>query len=162
MWTYGILHTHADSALPALPAYHRETDGSSPNAASATFDEQWLRKSAVINVKKSNGDPSSSDDDLMRYAKYDAKELWQEIQLIDPTVIISANTHEIQDTIVKQNDPPIVIQRNLQDWTSHLTINEHDVILIEYWHPANLFPSMMNYYTLMAVYQRALRAINNK
>lgn len=30
-------------------------------------------------------------------------------------------------------------------------INGHRVILIEYWHPANRFPSMMNYYTLMVI-----------
>ena len=163
MWTYGILHTHADSdTLPNLPEYHRETDASSQNATTTTFDEHLLRKIAVVNIKKSNGDPSSSDDDLKLYAKYDAQELWDEIDLIDPTVIISANTHEIQDTIAAQNTPPIKIDRNYQDWTSHLTINKHDVILIEYWHPANYFPSMMNYYTLMAVYQHALQDCNHK
>ena len=152
----------AGDVLPAFPEYHREADASSQNATTATFDEQLLRKIAVVNIKKSNGVPESSDDDLMNYAKYDAKELWEEIDLIDSTVIISANACKIQDTIAKQNNPPIVIQRNPRDWTTRLRINEkkHDVILIEYWHPANHFPNMMNYYTLTAFYERALRTLN--
>ena len=40
-------------------------------------------------------------------------------------------------------------------------INGHRVILIEYWHPANRFPSMMNYYALMVMYQRALQMTSN-
>ena len=94
----------------------------------------------------------------MKYAKYDAKEIWEEIELIDPTVIISANATAIQDELAKKKG--FKIERNHQDWTSRLEINKHKVILIEYWHPANHFPNMMNYYTLTAFYERALRALN--
>ena len=161
MWTYGLLNTHADHALPGLPEYHRETDALPPNAANATFNGQLLKKIAVVNIKKSDGEMSSSDDDLLRYAEHDAKELWQEIELINPTVIVSANTKSVQDMIAEKNGLP-KIQRNLQDWTSHLKINGHDTILIEYWHPANHFPNMMNFYTLTAVYQHALQMGNNR
>jgi len=157
MWTYGILNTHAGDVLPAFPEYHKEADALSKNATTVPFDDQLLQKIAVVNIKKSNGDPSSSDDDLMKYAKYDAKEIWEEIELIDPTVIISANDPSIQDELAKKNGFEI----NRQDKTSHLTINEHDVILIEYFHPADLRHSdLMNYCNLMAMYQRAWKAIN--
>ena len=158
MWTYGILNTHAGDVLPAFPEYHKEADALSKNATTVPFDDQLLQKIAVVNIKKSNGDPSSSDDDLMKYAKYDAKEIWEEIELIDPTVIISANATAIQDELAKKKG--FKIERNHQDWTSRLEINKHKVILIEYWHPANHFPNMMNYYTLTAFYERALRALN--
>lgn len=156
MWTYGILKTHANCALPVWPEYRSETDASLGEATAATFDERLLKKIAVVNIKKSGGEMSSSDDDLLRYAEYDAKELWREIELIDPTVIISANITAIHDTLAKENGLP-KIQRS-RDWTSHLEINGHDTLLIEYWHPANHFPSMMNFYTLTAVYQHALQA----
>lgn len=160
MWTYGILKTQANRALPVWPEYRNEAEALSTEAVTPTFNEQLLKKIAVVNIKKSGGEMSSSDDDLSRYAEYDAKELWQEIQLIDPTVIISANITSIHDTLVEKNGLP-KIQRN-RDWTSHLEINGHDALLIEYWHPANHFPNMMNFYTLTAVYQHALQASSNR
>ena len=148
-WAYGILKTSADGDFPSLPDNSIITTKSNGHP---------LKQIAVVNIKKSNGQKTSKLGDLMRYAEYDATEIWQEIKLIDPTVIISANAKKIQDTLAEKNG--FTIDR--QDWTSHLEINNHKVILIEYWHPANRHPMIMNYYALMAMYQRAFRAIKNK
>ena len=148
-WAYGILKMSDDGEFPAFPESSIITTKS---------DDHPLKQIAVVNIKKSNGQKTSKLGDLMRYAEYDATEIWQEIKLIDPTVIISANAKKIQDTLAEKNG--FTIDR--QDWTSHLEINNHKVILIEYWHPANRHPMIMNYYALMAMYQRAFRAIKNK
>lgn len=34
--------------------------------------------------------------------------------------------------------------------------NNHDVMIIDYWHPLNFFPGIMNYYGLMHAYQQAI------
>lgn len=148
-WAYGILNMSDDGEFPSFPENSIITTKS---------DDHPLKQIAVVNVKKVNGKKTSETDDLLRYAKATAAEIWQEIELIDPTVIISANVKEIQDTLAEKNG--FTIDR--QDWTSHLEINSHKVLLIEYWHPANRHPMIMNYYALMAMYQRAFRAINNK
>ena len=147
-WAYGILKMSDDGEFPAFPESSIITTKS---------DNHPLKQIAVVNIKKVNGKKTSKTNDLLRYAKATAAEIWKEIELIDPTVIISANDPLIQDELAKKNGFEI----NRQDKTSHLTINEHDVILIEYFHPADLRHSdLMNYCNLMAMYQRAWKAIN--
>ena len=149
-WAYGILKTSANGDFPSLP------DNSIITTKS---DDHPLKQIAVVNIKKSNGQKTSKLGDLMNYAKYDATEIWQEIELIDPTVIISANDPLIQDELAKKKGFEI----DRQDFPSILKINGHDVILIEYHHPADFhYTNMTNYCKLMAMYQRAFRAIKNK
>ena len=43
-----------------------------------------------------------------------------------------------------------------------MEINNHSVIVIDYYHPANQFPDLLNYYGLMNIYQLALRRKDNE
>ena len=38
-----------------------------------------------------------------------------------------------------------------------IRLSQRDVLVLDYWYPANQYPDIMNYYRLMAVYQMALR-----
>lgn len=44
-----------------------------------------------------------------------------------------------------------------QNLAYHITLNGHDVLVLDYWHPANQYPDIMNYYGLMSIYQQALK-----
>lgn len=39
----------------------------------------------------------------------------------------------------------------------NMKLNGHNVLVLDYWHPANQYPEQMNYYGLAAIYQLALR-----
>ena len=38
-----------------------------------------------------------------------------------------------------------------------IRLDQRDVLVLDYWHPVNQYPDIMNYYSLMAIYQKALK-----
>lgn len=142
-WTEGIFETTKE----CLPVYHETKH--------KYYGNDSLKKAAVINIKKSGGKKSSNMDEINQYAKFDKEELMREIEICDPTIIICGYTisslNILTDNTVKDEKHPD------RDWVYSLELNGHKVIVIDYYHPANQYPKMMNYYTLMRIYQLALQ-----
>lgn len=140
-WTYGIMHTTAEYTPPygALPVFDR-------------YGNEYLRKIAVVNIKKSNGNSGSDMSEIMTYAEFDREYLRRQLSLCDPTVIICGYTASALDIImgVKMRKT-----RN-RDQLYGITLNGRRVPVLDYWHPANQYPDIMNYYGLMGIYRRSL------
>ena len=49
-----------------------------------------------------------------------------------------------------------------ENWIYKTRINNHSVIVIDYYHPANQYPDLLNYYGLMNIYQLALKRNYNE
>ena len=44
-----------------------------------------------------------------------------------------------------------------ENWFYKTRLNDHDVIVLDYYHPANQYPDLLNYYGLLGIYQQALK-----
>lgn len=143
LWTRGLLTTTKDNIAPFV-----EDD---PVAES--YGNAYLKQLAVINIKKSGGDKSSDMNIIRAYANFDKDRLKEQLELCDPTVIICGYTASTLDIILEQ---PVRKDYN-QNLAYHISINGHDVLVLDYWHPANQYPDIMNYYGLMSIYQQALK-----
>lgn len=143
LWTRGLLTTTKDTIAPFV-----EDD---PVAES--YGNAYLKQLAVINIKKSGGDKSSDMNIIRAYANFDKDRLKEQLELCDPTVIICGYTASTLDIILEQ---PVRKDYN-QNLAYHISINGHDVLVLDYWHPANQYPDIMNYYGLMSIYQQALK-----
>lgn len=142
-WTRGIMGTTADE----MPPFEKEE-------GPVRFGNEQLRKIAVMNVKKSGGRPRSDHDDLAAYAAYDSAEIAEQVRLIDPTVIVCGYTC---DYLAMALDLGLKEERN-GNLFYFLDLNGHEVVVLDYWHPSNQYPDLMNYYGLMGAYQQALRS----
>jgi hypothetical protein len=135
-WLYG-LRKMGGGYIPAFPKEQEE------------FDEckEFLLSAAVVNIKKSRGKSSSDYDDVMKYAREDAELLREQISLINPEIIVCGYTYDYftefwQGSIEQVGDTGFVFR----------TANH---ILVNYWHPANLYPNELCFYALCAVMKNA-------
>ena len=144
-WTRGLLNTTADAIFP----YQAREN--------FIFGNEYLQQIAAVNIKKSGGQSSSAKDDLRAYAEYDKAELYEQLQIIDPTLIICGYTMDYLNIIMPE---PIKLKAGQSENLFYYTqLNDHDVLVLDYWHPSNQYPDIMNYYTLMGIYQQALRTL---
>ena len=113
---------------------------------------QYLHGIAAINIKKYCGKKASDYAEIKDYAGKDAKYLCKQISLCDPTVIVCGYTAgALEEKLFgfgKANNPN-------PEYYYHFELNGHEVLVIDYYHPANHFPVIMNYYTLMSIYDHA-------
>lgn len=145
LWTKGLLNTNAEH----LYSYN-------PNDAEFDkFNNEYIKSIAVVNVKKSKGEKSSDYEDILNYAKSDKKFLLQQLEICDPTIIICGYTIDPLIEIWGENIKTV----HNDNLYYHITLNDHDVLVLDYWHPGNQFPKIMNYYGLINIYQQAL--LNN-
>lgn len=147
LWTYGLLHTTAGRLCPFAEA-------------AAETGDTLLRAIAVMNVKKRSGRTRSHMAEIRRYAAADRAELYRQLQLCDPTVLvcgytISALGHILPGPPLKDPDDPA---GHNPDLFYFCRLNGHPLLVLDYWHPANHFPDLMNYYGLLGIYQQALAA----
>ena len=127
-WTEGLFGTSIDEIpeyVDSIPLY---------------CGNEWLKKIAVVNVKKSDGRSNSKISEIEAYAEYDTEELLEEIALCDPTVIICGFTMKALNIIT---DGSIKDYNKADDnWVYSATIKfggtEKEVIVIDFFHPANL------------------------
>ena len=111
-----------------------------------------IRQISVVNLKKSAGTPSSNNDNLATYLNKDKTKLFDQISIIDPQIIVCGSTFKFFKEIVGADS---ISERN-DNWFYFWK----DKIVIDFYHPANQFPKLMNFYSLAAIYQRALIAKN--
>lgn len=147
-WTQGLFHT---TATPVFP-YSKVEKG-------IKRGDPIYHQIAVMNVRKSGGKKNSKMNAIRHYAETDQKELLEQITLIDPTMIVCGYTISCLNIIlgktVKDYARPETFSADLFFLSE---LNGHPLIALDYWHPSNQFPDMMNYYGLMGSYQQALQA----
>ena len=80
-WTYALLNTTAEELAPY-----------DPGLDVSKYGNEYLRRIAVVNVKKSGDKNSSNMDEIRSYAWFDAQRLWKQLSLCDPTVIVCGYT----------------------------------------------------------------------
>lgn len=141
-WTYGIINTDENVIAKYRSFTHKEAN-------------EYLHKIAFINIKKSNGQHSSSYDEIAAYALFDKEEILKEIELIDPDIIICGST---MYALNKMLDEPINKIRN-ENWFYYSSaIGNRERLFIDVYHPSNRYPSLLNYYALVGIYQQALKS----
>ena len=139
-WTYGIMTTTSDHIEPY-----------SDWNAMRTSDV--LRKISVMNIKKSDGLNSSKQEEISAYADADAEEIIREIVLIDPYIVICGSTFADINRITGNQ----ITGAELPGTYAYTDIiGGKERLFVNFYHPANHFPSFMNYYGMAGVYQQAL------
>jgi len=145
-WTYGISNTSATQIAryaPSKISYDRING--EPN--------EWLKQIAVMNIKKSGGVSSSDYGEILTYAEADKKELLKELEIIDPDIIVCGGTADdlnflFDGTLKKQT---------CDNWYYYNSfLGDKERLIIDYYHPANRYPALLNYYGIVNIYQQAL------
>lgn len=145
-WTYGIINTTATKVARYSPDnISLEHSEDVPN--------EWLRQIAVVNLKKSGGRSSSNYSEISAYADADREELKREIEILDPDIVVCGATfsdiNHIGGGIIKPNP--------CDNWYYYSdSFGGRERLFIDYYHPANRYPSLLNYYGLINIYQQAL------
>lgn len=113
---------------------------------------EYLRRIAVLNIKKSNGTSISKYEDLKKYAREDSVELFKQLEICDPTIIICGNTGDyLKDIVPEWCDLRQESDVDKEHFIYRMTLNGHNVVVINYWHPANQYPDILNYYGLFNI-----------
>lgn len=148
-WTYGIRGTTI-SHIPAKPSL------------SDAQKTALLKTISVMNVKKSNGSVQSNYADLLQYAQSDQHYLRRELELLNPDVIVCGNNSSLLrllygSSVLPKNkvDGDGLIDYDFMSRNGYVLMGEK--IILDYYHPANQYPSIMNYYTICSLYQQALK-----
>lgn len=119
------------------------------------YENEYLEQIAVINIKKSSGKKESNDENLKKYAGNDAKEIVKQLEICDPTLIICGYTGQYLFDALKTKDINVEVENRNDFQKEHFIytfeLNGHMVQLVNFWHPANQFPDIMNYYCLMHI-----------
>lgn len=97
------------------------------------WDDEWLKHIAVINIKKYGGWNPSKNDDLKMHAEEHADLIYEQIELIKPTVIICGYTGWLLDIVWEKMGMDKI--RNSESGRLHLVKNM-DAVLIDFWHPS--------------------------
>ena len=147
-WTYGIRNTTMN------------TMAGKPNLSPEEKTE-LLKEIAIINVKKSNGTVQSDYSDLLEYVQKDRDLLCRELELLCPNVIVCGNNSSLLRVLygATVTDRGRVADDGRIDYSfmrAHGFAFIGNTIILDFYHPANQYPSMMNYYTVCSLYQQAL------
>jgi len=105
-----------------------------------------LMSSAVINLKKSQGRKSSSNENLSEYIESDWDLLEKQMTMLAPHIIICGKTFPlIKDKLkgVKKISDRVYQYR--------------EFIFVDFWHPANRASNLMNYYALNALVYKYMK-----
>lgn len=143
-WTYGIQNTTKSEIARYIP---EQIDMGEENP--------YLNQIAVINLKKSGGRSSSNYGEIEAYACSDAKEIKKQISMIAPDIIICGATFGALNKVYgKMIRPEGAHCDNWYYFTN--VIGKREVLVIDYYHPANHYPALVNYYAITNIYQQAL------
>lgn len=146
-WAYGILHTSLNG-IPKKPQLSR------------TQKSELLRLVSIVNVKKSGGKSGSDYADLLQYAISDRAFLRRELAVLRPDVIVCGYNASLLRVVYGAEvaaDGSITggaIDGDQLFRNGYALLG--DQIILDYYHPANRYPAMLNYYALCGLYQQAL------
>jgi len=140
-WSFGIQNSDINTIAP-YSSFSWETAN------------EYLRRIAIMNIKKSGGMHSSIYEEISAYAITDAEEIIREIELIDPDIIICGATFSDINTITGNT----MIKGSNENWFYYSdAIGGKERLFIDYYHPANRYPKLLNYYGIVGIYQQALK-----
>lgn len=149
-WAYGIMHTTADF-IPHKPQLsHAEKT-------------EYLKTLSIVNVKKSNGNVQSDYADLLRCAAADRAFLKRELDILNPTVIVCGNNSSLLRLLYGAK-PQANGKVSAEGEIPYQFMNENgyavvgNQIILDFYHPSNQYPSVLNYYAICGLYQQALKA----
>lgn len=142
-WTYGIQNTTAET----IAAY---------SSAIYETNRHLFEQIAVVNLKKSNGKSASSSQEIEAYAVADQVELRKQLEIIAPDIIICGSTFQMLNRIYDHKIRPQGVSCENWFYFSN-TISANTTLVIDYYHPANHYPSLVNYYAVVNIYQQALK-----
>lgn len=141
-WTYGIHNTNGERiAKYSSDIYRNNTD--------------LFSQIAVVNLKKSGGKSSSDYGEIEAYAQSDNVEIKKQLELIAPDIIVCGSTFQplnhIYDSMICPKGA------GCDNWFYFTDIiSGHQTLVIDYYHPANYYPSLVNYYAIVNIFQQAL------
>ena len=143
-WIYAVKNTSADNIAPYAE-----------NICDA--NRNLLRHAAVMNLKKSSGRSNSSYGEIAAYAKSDKEYLKRQLEIIAPDIIICGATFKALNEIFNmQICPP---ENRCENWFyfTKAAVPGKSVLVVDYYHPANHYPALVNYYAVASIYQQALK-----
>lgn len=144
-WVYGIQNTnklHVERYNPQINA----------NTLPSPLDQI-----AVINIKKFNGESKSDDVNIEKYAENDKEEIKKEFYMIDADIIICGSTYKyLHDIVFEEEIREQKIIDKCDNWYYLININGKERLFLDYYHPANHWSDLMNYYGVVNIYQQAL------
>lgn len=141
-WIFGLEKTTENHIEPLIKKIYFAENNS------------FLQKIAIVNIKKSNGNSTSNMEEITAYAKADKDYIKKQIEIINPKIIICGNTYNFLKNILHEENLPHINENRF----TIVDLFGEEVIIINYYHPANRYPDILNYYGLLAIYQQALKA----
>ena len=136
-WLY-LINKTTKTNIPLFPSSEKELNEC----------REYLLSSAIVNIKKSSGQSTSNQDDLMEYINEDRELLRRQIEIVNPSIIICGYTKDFFDLIWNKN---IHAMDNTE-----LIYTTEGITVIDFWHPSNQYPDKLCYYALGALYQKTL------
>jgi hypothetical protein len=135
-WCYGI--QEAGEKFPSL----LQVESASPEHLKEAF-----LSAAVVNIKKSDGSSKSDMDDLRWFYERDKDVLKKQVELLAPEIIICGYTWDIVREL----------------WSDAKRVERCDLVwdipglgkAVDFWHPANQYPNLLNYHCLLSVLSQA-------
>ena len=110
---------------------------------------------AVVNLKKGSGKPSSNYGEIEAYALADKEEIKKQLEIIAPDIIICGATFGALNHVYDGKIRPEGLW--CDNWFYYTDIiSDNKTLVIDYYHPANYYPALVNYYAVTNIYQQAL------
>lgn len=140
-WAYAITEVLSTGVLPEFR----------PAGVLETWEQynSWLRKIAFVNIKKSSGDRASEKENLMSYVESDKDLLAQQIDELNPDVVLCCYTYEDFYGVIYAA-PNTEITR-VSEWCMRHKVGNKIRLVIDFYHFANQYPNKVMYYALCAV-----------
>lgn len=148
-WSYGIQNTHED-----FTAKWAEEELTMENRV------KWLRKVALVNLKKTSGDTKSNNVVIENWAVSHAERILQQLKLINPDVIVCGYTANILLKVLKITDADISRKHaGSIDWYK-VKINGKEVTVIDSYHPSYRTKSV-SYLGVVEAFRQSIRELHD-
>lgn len=147
-WAKGIIETQAGKPDVLFTCFPQ-----------GTGTHEWLKRIAVLNLKKTPGGSSSNMDVVNSFAQADAAEIREEIGIIDPDIIILGGTGSAFYKVCGLDDNMAIIKDRLHQY-AYYNLLGRDRLVIDYYHPSIRVSKLLSYYGIMGVYRHALNSRN--
>lgn len=141
-WSYGIQNTTPDKIAKYSPNIYHE-------------NKSLFQQIAVINLKKSSGKSSSNYNEIAAYAWEDRRELRKQLEIIKADIIVCGSTFSSLNLMYNNSICPEGAKCDNHFYNTDI-ISGNQTIIIDYYHPANRYPALVNYYAITNIYQQAL------
>ena len=162
------LRTHIKQYLCVLQGFDSESfskisdEEMRERVAKQTTDENWfntrMSQVAYCNVKKSDGLPESTTNDLYKYAKKSLDILKEQIRFFNPSIILAGNVCDgiLEDLVEWGENLYIAKDRSICIW--QIKIDGKCYPFVDMYHPSNV-QGMSEYYLNLL---HALQAVEEK